>query len=508
MSIPASRIVTVNPSVLNSGGNSPILNGVFMTQNSLCPVGKVLSFNSADEVGKYFGQASDEYDLANRVYFNGYDNSLQKPGQLLIAPYVGTNRAAFLQSGFLVGLTIDQLKTYSGNFSITVDGDTKATGILNFSTITSFSEAATEIETALNTPTVIVDVSWNPVNATFLIESSTTGSSSTITYATDAVGSTLAANLKLTQTQGAILSQGSNVDTPVTAINNLVTNTTKWVSLTTLWEPVQDDKLSFASEINDLKNRYCYVYWDTSSDTVISNSTTCTAFKIQNANYNNSYGVSGSQAGDLGDTTRDAAVFVLGFLASVDFNALNGRATIAFKSLSGLLPTVSSDSDAEVLLANGYNFYGNYANSTNDWVFMYNGSLSGTWEWLDSFYGQVYLNQQFQTQLMTLLTSLNSIPYNDSGYGSIRLSLSQPIRDAINFGTIRVGIELSANQKAVVMAQARLDISNTLLTQGWYLQILPPSAEDRQQRKSPIINFWYTDGQSIQQITMNSIDIL
>jgi hypothetical protein len=40
------------------------------------------------------------------------------------------------------------------------------------------------------------------------------------------------------------------------------------------------------------------------------------------------------------------------------------------------------------------------------------------------------------------------------------------------------------------------------------LQILDPGATVRAERGSPVINFWYTDGGSIQFITMSSLDIL
>jgi len=40
------------------------------------------------------------------------------------------------------------------------------------------------------------------------------------------------------------------------------------------------------------------------------------------------------------------------------------------------------------------------------------------------------------------------------------------------------------------------------------LQVLDPGAQVRGNRGTPVINFWYTDGGAVQQITLASIDIL
>jgi len=109
---------------------------------------------------------------------------------------------------------------------------------------------------------------------------------------------------------------------------------------------------------------------------------------------------------------------------------------------------------------------------------------------------------------MTLLTSMNSIPYNQYGYSLIRAALADPIAAAKNFGGIRSGVILSALQIAQVNAAAGLDISKILFTEGEYLQVLDPGAQVRGNRGTPVINFWYTDGGSVHKISFASIDIL
>lgn len=50
-------------------------------------------------------------------------------------------------------------------------------------------------------------------------------------------------------------------------------------------------------------------------------------------------------------------------------------------------------------------------------------------------------------------------------------------------------------------------IDDVLSQAGWYLQVLPASPQVRAARGSPPITLWYTDGGSIQQINIASIDV-
>ena len=58
MSIPASQIVPVVPSVLAAGGNPLALNGMLLSQNPLLPVGAPIPFYSPASVAAYFGSYS------------------------------------------------------------------------------------------------------------------------------------------------------------------------------------------------------------------------------------------------------------------------------------------------------------------------------------------------------------------------------------------------------------------------------------------------------------------
>lgn len=148
-SIPASQIVSVNPGVIGAGGSGLSLPGLFLTSSYRVPVNTVQSFPTAAAVGAFFGLSSQEYALA-QVYFLGPDNSSIKPGAMLFAQYAWALPVpAYLQSGSLSGLTLTQLQALSGTIIVTIGGTTFTSSAINLAAATSFSNAASLIQSGL-----------------------------------------------------------------------------------------------------------------------------------------------------------------------------------------------------------------------------------------------------------------------------------------------------------------------------------------------------------------------
>lgn len=493
MTIPASDIVQVNPGVISAGGNPLALNGLILSQNTIIPTMSAQSFVSSTAVKNFFGAASSEYAIS-LIYFQGFDNSTIKPGVLHFAPYVLTDRAAWVQSGSLSSLSLAQLQALTGTLIVTVDGTTFTSSAINLTGAASFSAAATTIAAAFTgagKPTC----TWNPINSTFVLTSPTVGATSTIGYCTG----TLATSLKFASATGALLSQGDIADTPTTAMDNAKAVTQNWVTFMTLWEPLLAAKQLFADWVQAQNQRYSYVVWDTDAQAIVANSTTCFGAVAKALAYDGIFVVY---------NTKELAAMTLGTVGSIDFSATNGRITFAFKSQSGFTPTVTDQQIAATLTANGYNFYAQYATSNNTFNWLYNGQTPGKWIWFDSFINQIQLNGAFQLALMTLLGNVKSIPYNEAGYSLIRAAMSSPINAALNFGTIRAGVALSPSAAAQVNQAAGLNIAGILAQQGYYLQVLDPGTIVRGNRGTPVINFWYTDGGAVQRIVVASTDIL
>lgn len=506
-SIPVSNVVQINPNVLSAGNNPLALNGVVISKNNAIPNGTVLSFASKSAVTAYFGSASNQERIAD-IYFKGFDNATTLPSTLFFSHYASVDHNAFIFGGSLADIDLDTLKTYTGTLIVTVAGVVKTSSSISLSAATSFSNVASIITAAFTSPAFAV--TYDSQRTRFVVTSTTAGVAQTIIYATG----TIAASLKFTQATGAILGQGIDAETPADAMNRVTNATQNWASFMTDYEPLIAEKKLFGAWSNGKNNRYLYICHDSDSNTVVANSsTTVGAYFIANS-YDGVVCISGQPSVAAANSTtvglmaQDVASFVMGTTASIDFSATNGRITYAFKHQAGLATNVDDEQIAANLIGNGYNFYGAYASNNSGYSWFNNGNVSGRWVWLDEYVNQIFLNSQFQLTGADFLNVVNSMPYNQDGYTQLRTVWSDPIQQGLNAGIIRQGVPLSATQTVAVNTQAGLKIDDILSTTGYYLQILAPTAQNRGLRKSPICNFWYTSGGAVQQIVLNSIDVL
>lgn len=492
-SIPASALVSVVPSVLSAGGSPLSLASVFITRDGSVPLGSVMSFSSLTDVGSWFGTGSTEYNMA-AVYFNGYDNSFIKPDTLYFVQANSGSVAAYLR-GARLGLTLAQLTALTaGTITLTVDGTPRTSTSINLSGAASFSAAAALIQTAIGSS---VTCTYDSQRDAFLITSATTGVSSTITAVT-AETNGIGTALKLTAAAGASLQgTGAVASTPAGVMAGVIAVTQDFVSFMTVYQATSGDLLAYASWANSQNQRFVYVAAD--NDATAVNSGNTTSFGPVTSGYNGVCPVWG---------TVDKAAFICGAIASIDFTRTNGRIAFAYKSQAGLTADVTDQTTAANLIANGYNFYANYATASQQFTFLQPGQVSGKWDWLDPYVNEIYFNAQMQQALVNFLANATSVPYNSQGYGGIRAALMDPINQAVNAGIIRAGVALSSAQIVQVNTQAGVSIDATLAQQGWYLQITPATAQIRATRSSPPMTLWYTDGGSIRTLNLASIDVL
>jgi hypothetical protein len=586
MSIPASTIVSVVPSVLAAGGNPLALNGLFLSANPNLPLGAPLSFPTLASVQAYFGQysvnftgtcvtntltvtacplnssgnpvsvlavgmelqstlavgmppgtyitalgtystitglgtvtisgpgftqASPSAFTANclesqmaSVYFNGFTASTLKPTALLMSrmPIVAIN--AFMRSGNVAAITPAQISAIAGAgaVSVTIDGVLKTTSTLNLTTavvgsVINWATVATLLGTAL---TIGTQVTFNTQLNALQIVSTTTGGTSTITAGTGAAAVTL--NLAASSPVPCTLSQGSAAVTPGTFMAALALYTTNWAAFTTCFEPTGGaggDKLLYSTWASGTGGQFVYAPYDSDATIVSSNSsTTCISHLAAAAS------LAGTCAWYL---DPNAAAFCLGVVASTNYNATAGRAAIAFKSGTGISASISDPTSYAYAIANGTNFYGNWATANSQFNMAYNGAITGPFGWLDSYVGAIWLNSALQLALVNLFTIMNSIPYNNAGYTTIKTGCKGTLDLALNNGVISRGVVLTPSQANAVDTAAGLVIDPILATIGYYLQVLPANSTQRNARQSPTCTLWYMDGGSVNQLNLASINI-
>ncbi len=484
MSISASRIVSVTPRVISAGGTDLEIVGLLLTTNALAVFPGTLEFTSASAVGEYFGTDSKEYRAASK-YFLGYDNSFLKPRRLHFARFVTEDIAGALIGGTCASLA--NLKAITdGSFIINIDGSDQEVSGLDFSECGTQSEIAEKITDALSGATV----TYNS-NLGFIVTSDTTGEYSSVTAAVEVGEGTTAASLGLTADQGATASAGSPALDPVSNMESIKSQNQNWVSFTTLDEADEDTIIALAEWVSGTDCEYLYIPYTTSAAAV--NPQAATLPKAL-ADYEGVMLVYGE---------TDHAAFVMSIAASIDWNRNNGLATFAFKSQSGLAAYVTDDTTAANAEELKVNFNGRYATRNDDFVFFYQGTMTGgQFGFVDAFVGQLWLRNALQVSLMNGISQTARVPYTDEGYTFIKAWCMDPINRALVNGAIEPGVTLSESQRAQLISEIGEDVSDAINTDGYYLLVEDAGASVRTNRESPTLGIWYTYGGSIHKLDL------
>ena len=563
--IPASQFTSTTAGVISAGGNPLSLNSIWLSDDPAIPVGSTLNFPSASAVASFFGATNNKALLSN-VYFNGFDNSNIKPDGLMFASFQRTPVSAWLRGGAISALALSALQALSGVLTITIDGVAKTSSSITLAGATSFSAAAALIQAGFATNPPIV--TYDSQRGAFLLNSPTTGAGGgftantatntaltvtavaagtviqvgqvvvgagiqantyisafvsgtlggagiyTLNQATTATATgvactanassmtvatgTLSAGLNLTLATGAVLSQGANASAEATVLNAIINNNTNWIPFMTMWEPTLTSKQAFAAWSNAQGGRYLYVCYD--SDVT----------PAQNYNAPTSFGAIMSLAQSNGVCPiwglPDKAAFLCGAIGSADYTELNGWVNYAYKHQTGLVPDVTDQTTYQNLLNNGYNCYCLVSLNNNLFNDFQPGSIPGPWKWVDNYIDQIMLLNNIQLADLVLLNNMKALPADQAGIEILRQSTLGPINDALNYGSIQAGINLTLQQIAEVNYAAGLKIDASIKTNGYYLQIIPSPGAVRANRIQSR-TLWYTSAQGINTLHLSALNV-
>jgi Protein of unknown function (DUF3383) len=354
---------------------------------------------------------------------------------------------------------------------------------------------------AMTTTASIPTVTYDSVSGAFIVMSGITGPGSTAAFATG----TLAAPLLLTSATGAVLSQGAAAQTPSAFMSALVTSNNSWVNFMTHFDPDGGSgntvKQQFAAWKNGQNSRYGYFCWDPDASPAASVPASSSLGQILKAN-----GDSGTLLIWEGGATVDSGLcaFALGLAASINYQQTNGRTDFAFRQGIGELANVTDSTTAGNLLANGYCFYGAYGAANAPYIWFQNGQITGPFEWADSYETQIWLNNLFQTALLTLFQNSLSVPFTVSGIALIEETLGSVIQQGLAFGAFAPNT-LNSAQIAEVNASAGANIAGALQSQGYYIQVLLPNQTVQAARGPWPITVYYIDRNSVQSISLSSV---
>jgi hypothetical protein len=424
--------------------------------------------------------------------------TLNVPSISITGSYGLLTVAGTITGSWAVGLTINGGTTAAGTI---ITGRGTGTGGAGTYYVNLTQTVASAALNGAPTPATVV---FDSTSNSFVIQSGITGAASTIVYATG----TAVTALGLTSSSGAVISQGSAPLTPGTFMANLIVVNQAWSNFMTIVDPDggggNGQKQAFAlwKQTALGGNRFGYFCWDPDITPSVTGNWSTTLGQILLNN-----GDSGTVLIWEGGNTVDGGLcaFALGWAASVNYNQINGRATLAFRNGAGFYVNVTDPTTAGNLRANGYNYAGAYGAATGSFLWEYPGTVTGPFAWADSFETQIWMNSFFQAQLLNLFNNALSVPFTPTGVGLIQQTCQTVIQQGLAFGAFAPNT-LTPGQIAQVNAAAGgANIATTLQTQGYYLQVIIPSQTVQAARGPWNITFFYIDRNSVQQITLASI---
>lgn len=494
--IPISSVVQILPGVIAGGGQASKLSGMVITTDDSVPPGQRLQFFTKEDISDWFGPGAPETVMGN-MYFPGIVNAGQLPFVLKFARIADAAAPAEVYGAQLGGMTLAQLQALSAGTLIVTTAALHTSSAINLATATSFANAASLMTAGFTTPDFTI--TYDAARHRFLVKTTATGVTATIS----AVSGTLAGGVKLSAATGAFQqATGVDADTAATAMNRVIEQDMDWGTFTTVYVADLAERTDFAAWNSGQGYQFLYWAWDLEAASIVANNPSSFGAEVFAQPYQGTVPVY---------SDYELAGAFMGYAACINFQIPNGRTNLAFRQFNGAPDaTVSKLSVANALLSNHYTYLGAYANAANTYTVAYNGATSGAFLWVDTYLDQIYLNRELQRAFFEALMAYNSVPYNQDGYTMLYRAGVDVIDAALISGIIRSGVPLSKSQQLQVDTQAGRTVSDVLQTRGWYLLIDDAAnfAQVRQNRESPLAFLWYTDGGSIQKLTVRSIAVI
>jgi len=410
------------------------------TTNELLPTGTIQEFESADDVGAYFGTSSEEYKRA-AFYFGWISKSITKAKKIAFARWADEDTAPMI-FGTTADRTIATFTAISnGSLRLTLGADTNDLTAMDFSGAASLAAVAAIIETAIQAETgtmwTAATVSYNAVDKRFELIGGDVGAA---TVATADVGSGTAIRLLIGWGNTATFSDGAVTQTIPTLLGDsteLNNNFGSFVFIPTLTA----DEILEAAIWNDTQNNMFQFLTPVVADDASALSAAIIGY---------------SGAGIILDpeVADEYPEMIPGIiLAATDYTKPNAAKNYMYQQFPDVTASVTSNTDANTYDALRINYVGRTQTAGQILEFFQRGFLCGGSS--DAVDMGVYANEQWfkdacSADLMTLLLAVDQVQASSAGVGTVLATLQSRIDQALLNGTIEPGKDYTAAQKQVI----------------------------------------------------------
>jgi hypothetical protein len=438
---------------------------------------RVRSYFQLSDVSADFGTTAPEF-LAAELYFS----QTPPPNNPL---YIGRWAQAATAGKLICGtLTAPQQSmsqwtaVTSGTFKIGVDGGsaTNVTGV-NFSAAGNLNAVAASLQTAvraLGGAYSTVTVVYNSIYARFEFTSGTTGDTSAVSALTVAgSGTDISGQLLGTANMLTRLVPGMAAETAlaaVTLLDNL--NNPQWYGLAFAAPDLVDaDILSIAGYIEASSQTNPHIFGVTTNENsaLNLNETTSIGYQLKQLGYRRTFV-------QFSTSNPYAAISILSRGGTVNFNQSLSVITFMWKTEPGVVAEQLSETQAEALDANNYNYFATYSNGV---AILAHGQVANG-DFIDNTWDLDWALNEIQTDVFNLMyTSGTKIPETDAGNHMIATVIDGAMSKGVINGTFAPGVWQQPGFGQLSF--------NDFLSKGYYIYQPPVASQtiaDRAARKS------------------------
>lgn len=435
-------------------GSSPVID---VTQ-------RIRSYSSIAAVVNDFGTTAPEY-LAAQDFFN----QSPQPTQVYIGRWAQAATYGQLIGGAVTAankLITAWTGITNGGVDFIINGVARNLSGMDFSAQTNLNGIATVIQTALSTHGTCA---WNGTN--FIFNSSTTGTASSVAFATPGAGTDISQMLAATQVLGAYEANGIAAESAVAAVTLIDGLSTQWYALMVASvSAINNDHLAIAAYIEG--TFHIYGVSTTDPNAISSVATTDIGYQLEQLKYKRTLAHYSSS-----DPYAVASLFGREF--TVDFQGNNTVINLMYKIEPGIAAENLTDTQADTLIAKRYNFFVNYNNGT---AILQNGVMSGPF-YIDEVHGTDALSNEIQVNVFNLLyTNPTKIPQTDAGIHQIVNVVEATCEAFVANGLLAPGTWSTSGFGTLEQGD--------FLSKGYYVYATPVALQaqaDRAARKSPPI---------------------
>ncbi len=422
-------------------------------------------------IGADFGTASPEYQAA-KIFFG----QSPPPQQCYVGRWASTATAGVLFGGAL-STAQQALSNFTavsaGAMNITVDGTVHNLTALDFAAETTLNGVAATIQAGFAGSAT---VTWNSVYGYFVVQSTTTGAASSVSFASaPAAGTDISGLLGLTQTtSGAFAVAGALAETIETAVNTLAAATNSWYGLQiAATTAISDsDYVQVATIIEGLSASRIFGVTTQEAAALSATSTTDLAALLQAGNFSRTFC-------QYSSTNPYASAGIFGDAFTVNFDGIDTTITLKFQPEAGVTPENLTESQAAALKAKNCNVFASYESGV---AIVQEGTMANGY-FFDEMHGADWLQNALQTDMFTALQSAKTkVPQTDSGVNVLVTAATKDLQQARDNGFIAPGVWTGPAVGSIQTGQT--------LTKGFYIYA-PPVAQqsqtDRSARKAPTL---------------------